>query len=272
MNFKKAAAGFLLASVAGLAFSQNTAPAPGSVSGPVSTPSMNAADHAKAARYAARPHLAYVRTGNAATDEASLRGLTALKDRLNDLTTLNADIVAVDIERDDISLFPMIYWPINQNSPPLSDGAQRKVQKYLQMAPAHLIIFDVNNAGKSLGNRENLNRVLGNVTLRRLDKITEGHPLTKTFFKLDHLRGTFDYNASLLVEESGPVGSEVVSSVIIGENNWASAWAGITLAKGSPEQDQSLRAGVNFAMLAMTGNYKVDQALILAKPKDPEKK
>ncbi|MDB5531645.1 MAG: hypothetical protein JWR51_4748 [Devosia sp.] len=268
MDFKKTTAGLLLASFAGLSVSQ-TAPTAAPAANP---PTLSAAARVNAAKYAAHPHLAFIRTGNAAVDDASLRGITALKEKLNDLTTLNAEIVAVDIERDDISLFPMIYWPINPNSPALSNGAQRKVQKYLQMAPAHLIIFDINNSGKGLGNKESLNRVLGNVTLRRLDKVGEGHPLTKTFFKLNHLRGTFDYNANVLVEESGPVGSEIVSSVIIGENNWAAAWAGMTLAKGSPEQDQSLRAGVNFAMLALTGNYKADQALILAKPKEPEKK
>lgn len=270
MNFKKTTAGLLLASFAGLSVSQTApsqTPAPAAIS-----PALSAPARVNAAKYAGRPHLAYIRTGNAAVDDASQRGLTALKEKLNDLTTLNAEIVAVDIERDDISLFPLIYWPIDQNSTALTDTAQRKVQKYLQMTPAHLIIFDINNSGKHLGNKDNLNRVLGNVTLRRLDKIGEGHPLTKTFFKLDHLRGTFDFNANVLVEESGPAGSEVVSSVIIGENNWAAAWAGMTLAKGSPEQDQSLRAGVNFAMLAMTGNYKADQALILAKPKEPEKK
>lgn len=265
MDFKKTTAGLLLASFAGLSVSQTATPA-------ANPPTLSAAARINAAKYAAHPHLAYIRTGNAAVDAVSLLGITAFKDKLNDLTTLNAGIVAVDIERDDISLFPIIYWPVNQNSPALSDAAQRKVQKYLQMAPAHLIIFDINNSEKGLGNKENLNRVLGNITLRRLEKITEGHPLNKTFFKLDHLRGTFDYNANILVEESGPVGSEIVSSVIIGENNWAAAWAGMTLAKGSPEQDQSLRAGVNIAMLALTGNYKADQELILAKPKKPEKK
>jgi hypothetical protein len=262
MNFKKITAGFLLASIASMPLFDATAGTVITATDPQSS----------AARYAARPHLAYIKTGNQSVDDISRRGLLGLQAKLKDLTMINvADVVGVDIERDDISLFPMIYWPVGENAPVLSAAAQKKVQNYLQMSPAHLIVFDINNGGRGLGNIQPLRHMLGDVALRPLVPVKEDSTVNKTFFKTRDLRGTFNYN-TVLVEEPAPQGSglEVVTSVIIGENNWAAAWAATTLMKGSEAQEVALRAGVNFAMLAMTGNYKLDQADIMKKDGLPQ--
>jgi hypothetical protein len=62
-------------------------------------------------------------------------------------------------------------------------------------------------------------------------------------------------------------GGDSVSPVIIGGNDWASAWA--TDSRGRPlsepvpggdaQREQALRFGVNLVMYALTGNYKTDQ-------------
>ncbi|MDB5492262.1 MAG: hypothetical protein JWO78_2111 [Micavibrio sp.] len=258
MNFKTITASLVLAGVAGIAAAQpatDAAPAAGTFS---------TYTRANSGQYAARPHLAYVRTGNQAVDNTARAGLMALHEKLRDLTTIDiAGVVEIDIERDDIALFPMIYWPVGENAPTLSAAAQKKVQAYIQMSPAHLIVFDLNNMGKGLGNMGPLRHMLGDVTLRPLTKVREDSAVNKTFFKAKDLRGTFNYNDNILIEEPAPQGSglEVVTSVIIGENNWSAAWA----AKRSEARDVALRAGVNFVMLAMTGNYKLDQADIMEK-------
>ena len=60
-----------------------------------------------------------------------------------------------------------------------------------------------------------------------------------------------------------------VSSIIIGRNDWASAWAKIdnkpqyvVVPGGEKQREYSYRFGVNIVMYAMTGNYKSDQVHI----------
>jgi hypothetical protein len=59
--------------------------------------------------------------------------------------------------------------------------------------------------------------------------------------------------------------------VVIGSNDWASAWAtdanGQTLYPvegGEREREMARRFGMNLAMYALTGNYKADQVHIPA--------
>lgn len=265
MTFKTITASLVLASacmgVAGLSSAQTTPE-----TAPVPTP-LSAEAQKNAAEYAAHSYLAYIKTGNPVVDDTSRRGLLALQAKLKDITMLDvAGVVGVDIEKDDISLFPMIYWPVSESAPVLSASAQKKVQNYMQMTPAHLIIFDINHQGHGIGNIQPLRHLLGDVTLRPLVPVQADSAVNKTFFKTKDLRGSFNYS-SVLIEEPAPQGSglEVVTSVIIGENNWAAAWA-----SRSESQKEAMYAGVNFAMLAMTGNYKLDQADIMKKDGLPQ--
>ncbi len=75
--------------------------------------------------------------------------------------------------------------------------------------------------------------------------------------------------------DAGPAparGGDGVSPVIIGGNDWASAWAvdneGRGLVAVSPGGDQqremAVRFGINVVMYALTGNYKTDQVHVPA--------
>ena len=63
-----------------------------------------------------------------------------------------------------------------------------------------------------------------------------------------------------------------VSSVIIGSNDWASAWAIDTSGRpshpvvpgGERQREMAFRFGVNLTMYALTGNYKSDQVHVPA--------
>ena len=63
-----------------------------------------------------------------------------------------------------------------------------------------------------------------------------------------------------------------VSSVVIGGNDWAAAWAldeqGYPIYPvvpgGERQREMAFRFGVNLAMYALTGNYKADQVHIPA--------
>ena len=62
-------------------------------------------------------HLAYVITGDAAVDEVSKAGLQGLTLFLAQRTALEAsDPVGLDLARDELAFFPIIYWPISPNA------------------------------------------------------------------------------------------------------------------------------------------------------------
>ncbi|MDB5491427.1 MAG: N-terminal double-transrane domain protein, partial [Micavibrio sp.] len=82
--------------------------------------------------------------------------------------------------------------------------------------------------------------------------------LTKSFYLLRSFPGRYDNNA-LWVEEASASGRDGVSSVLVGGNDWASAWAGVSPPEGSNQQEIALRFGVNLVMYTLTGNYKADQ-------------
>ena len=58
-----------------------------------------------------------------------------------------------------------------------------------------------------------------------------------------------------------------VASIIVGSNDWASAWAMDAAGRpvmpvipgGDMQREMALRFGVNLVMYALTGNYKADQ-------------
>jgi hypothetical protein len=63
-----------------------------------------------------------------------------------------------------------------------------------------------------------------------------------------------------------------VSTVVVGSNDWAGAWAVDSqgfpslpvVPGGEPQREQAYRFGVNLVMYALTGNYKADQVHVPA--------
>lgn len=250
MGVKKIAAGMLLAAftaVAPMAAEAQTTPAPASVT-PIS---------ANSARYVSQLHLAYIRTSSADMNSTAQDGLTALAHILNERTSVEpAGVVGLNIEQDELSLFPFIYWPVEQNAQPLSAKAQQKVQQYIDNGG--VILFDVPGDNISTGNTTVLKRMLGNVMIKPLVRMEDDHTLTQSFYMVAKLPGSNNYG-SIWVETPGAGEQESVSSVVVGSNGWASAWAGKTLPYASKEREMALRAGVNFVFYALTGDYKSDQ-------------
>jgi hypothetical protein len=253
MGFQKITAGLLLA-----AFTATSVP-PVLAQPAASTPL--ASSKASTGIYAKKLHLAYIRSADTLANNVMQRGLEGLAAALKEKTSVEPEgVVGLDIERDELALFPIIYWPVSESVMQLSEKAQKKVQTYLDTGG--LIIFDLKNTNEPVGSLKGLNRLLGNVTLKYPAAMGKDHVLHQTFYRLEHLRGSFNYN-TVLVEKARTRGAENVSSVIIGENNWAGAWAGLTLPQGSREKEMAMRTGINMVMYALTGNYKSDQAQIM---------
>ncbi|WP_342641239.1 DUF4159 domain-containing protein [Rhodoligotrophos ferricapiens] len=228
--------------------------------------------------------LAFVRTGDSEVDEVSQAGLAGLTDTLAQRTAVEAAApVGIDIESDEIVFFPMLYWPVLPDAPALSPAAAARVDAYLKNGGT--ILFDTRDHQSNLqeltgqvspGTRA-LQRILANVNVPPLAPVPPEHVLTKAFYLLQSFPGRWA-GGQLWVEASGgntPEGSanfDGVSSVIIGSNDYAAAWAADANGQplfppvpgGARQREMALRSGVNIVMYVLTGNYKADQVHVPA--------
>jgi hypothetical protein len=223
-------------------------------------PSHAASADEDAVKYAGHFYLAYVRSGNAALDTSTQSGLEGLTQILRERTSVEPEgVVAVDPEQNDLSFFPLIYWPISESTPSLSANATRRVQSYLDHGGT--ILFDTadrSTAENSGSSNTSLQRVAGGLNIPPLIPMPEDHVLTRSFYLLQNEPGRYD-NGILWVEDQSASGRDGVSSVIVGSNDWAYAWAAGNQNGGSQQTELALRFGVNTVMYALTGNYKADQ-------------
>lgn len=218
------------------------------------------------AAYADNIHLAYIKTGNDAVDNTAQKGLEALAEVLARRTSVEpSGIVAIDPEIMELSFFPLIYWPIAQEQKELSSKALQNIQYYIDHGGT--ILFDTRDSLSSTQgggrNAEKLRSLTGNLNIPPLIPAKKDHVLAKSFYLMDSFPGRYE-NGTVWVEEQSASGRDGVSSVIIGSNDWAAAWAsginaGPRISGGPQQQEMALRFGVNLLMYALTGNYKADQ-------------
>jgi hypothetical protein len=260
------------------------------------TPAARAADAVSeqlAAKSTLETHLAYVVTGDAEADLVSKSGLTGLTTFLAQRTALEAgDPVGLDIERDELAFFPIIYWPIVPGAKRPSPQALARIDAY--MKDGGTVLFDTRDAvlappgpggeARSPGMVE-LRNILSSLDIPELEPVPRDHVLTKTFFLLRDFPGRFS-SGQLWVEALPSAdkeeeeedtkrparGGDGVSSIIITSNDLAGAWATrpdgapmLPLVPGDPRQREfAFRAGVNIVMYTLTGNYKADQVHVPA--------
>jgi hypothetical protein len=207
-------------------------------------------------------HLAYAKSGSPQVDAVAQRGLEALAKVLAERTSVEPQgVVAIDAETDDMSFFPVIYWPVAPNQNAMSATALKNVQYYLDHGG--VVLFDTRDhaMGSVTQNSMALRGLTSGLDVPPLSKISKEHVLSRSFYLMNTFPGRYN-NADLWVEEQSASGRDGVSSVIVGGNDWASAWAGIAPAEGSRDQEMAYRFGVNLMMYALTGNYKADQVHI----------
>jgi hypothetical protein len=247
-----------------------------------------AGDDADALNAANQTVLAYVLTGNARVDATSEAGLRGLSRALFDRTAIEpADPVAVDIETDEIALYPFLYWPVTETQASPSPEAVARINDFLRYGG--MILFDTQDAdlGQAVGgttpNGRALQRIAMALDVPPLEPVPHDHVLTRTFYLLQDFPGRWA-NAPVWLE-AAPAPEEVegmpfrnlndgVTPVVIGGNDWAAAWAiqengqpmypvGRGIA-GERQRELALRFGINLIMYVMTGNYKSDQVHVPA--------
>jgi hypothetical protein len=247
----------------------------------------DAASDTLAAHATVETHLAYVVTGDAEADLVSKSGLAGLTTFLGQRTALEAgDPVGLDIERDELAFFPVIYCPVVPGAKRPSPQALARIDAYMKQGGT--VLFDTRDAvlappgpggeARSPGMVE-LRSILSSLDIPELEPVPRDHVLTKTFFLLRDFPGRFT-SGQLWVEALQSADKEDeeetkrparagdgVSSIIITSNDLAGAWA--TRPDGQPmlplvpgearQREFAFRAGVNIVMYTLTGNYKADQ-------------
>jgi len=232
---------------------------------------IEAADKASALQ----THLAYIVTKNQKIDDTTHLGLLELTRVLRERTSIEAGPpIAIDLSKDDISFYPIVYWPITKKINTLSNSITNKIQLY--MKNGGLIVFDTrdqnptNSISKTNSKaQEALKNILKSLDLPILIQVPNNHVLRRSFYLLDELPGRFT-GGKIWVEATAKNSKDGVSSVLIGGNDWASAWAKDSNSKpiysvipgGEKQREFSYRFGINLVMYAMTGNYKADQVHI----------
>lgn len=232
--------------------------------------------------------LAHILTGNKQVDEVALAGLVGLSDTLFFRTSIEpAPPMSIDLERNELAFFPMVYWPITPDQPTPSAKAYAKLNAYLRSGG--LILFDTRDAniarfGSASPNGRKLQQLAAPLDVPPLEPLPNDHVLTRTFYLLQDFPGRHNSH-DVWVEAAPPDAKQVegmpfrnlndgVTPVVIGGNDWAGAWAvdrnGRPLLPvgrgfaGERQREIALRFGVNLVMHVLTGNYKSDQVHVPA--------
>jgi hypothetical protein len=230
-------------------------------------------------------HLAYVVTGEADVDRISEQGLDGLSQFLTYRTTLEPGApVGLDITTDELSFYPIIYWPVSANAPMPSQAAISRIDAYMRNGGT--VLFDTRDqysaldGGGASPNGERLQAILANIDIPPLEPVPENHVLARSFYLLTNFPGRYT-GSPLWVEarqdsrnntNEVSSGGDGVSPIMITGNDLAGAWA--VDPQGAPvlptvpademQREYAYRAGVNIMMYMLTGNYKADQVHVPA--------
>lgn len=218
--------------------------------------------------------LAYVITGVPSVDEISHAGLKGLSLILNRRTAVEAgDPMGVNLDSDELAFFPLLYWPITPEQPPLAPETVARLNLFMKTGGT--ILFDTrdgNYGGAGAGpGSQRLRELAKGLDIPRLLPVPVDHVLTKAFYLTQDFPGRWAGDRVWVEQPDGRV-NDGVSRVIVGGNDWASAWAldnsGLPLYPavpgGEPQREMAFRFGVNLVMYTLTGNYKSDQVHVPA--------
>ena len=220
--------------------------------------------------YTNSTYLAYVKTESLQQNEISKNGLSVLTNLLDKRTAISPKgVVGLDINKDEIYYFPFIYWPINDTFIALNDLAKKRISDYF--STGGIILFDVIKSKRSSlsiddGDLKAIKEYLSKIQIKNLSPLPRDHTLSKSFYLLKKYSGRWDTNI-IFIEKNNIEYNDNVSPVVLGFNNWASAWAldknnyplYPVVPGGEKQREIAYRFGINLSMYALTGNYKSDQ-------------
>lgn len=230
--------------------------------------------------------LAHVLTGDAKVDQIAEAGLIGLGARLAARTSIEPDApLGVNLDADELAFFPFLYWPVTSDAPLPSAAVFTKLNRFLRTGG--MIMFDTRDGdfGGTTPEQNALQLIASGLDIPPLEPIPTDHVLTRSFYLINDFPGRAT-GSTPWVEQS--TGSDIaadtpmpfrnqndgVTPVIIGGNDWASAWAvddqGVAMfpvgrgRAGEEQREYAYRFGINVIMHVLTGNYKSDQVHVPA--------
>ena len=212
--------------------------------------------------------LAYLKTGDRQLDELSARGLNGLSRTLERRTSVEAmGAVGVSAETDELAFYPIIYWPISTDQPTPSPNAIARLNEYIHNGGT--IFFDTRDQERGGDTSNALQRLTQGLDIPPLIPLPTDHVMTRSFYLLNDFPGRYA-GAQIWIEADANLRRDNVSSIILGGNDYAAAWAEDDLGRalfpaipgGTRQREMAQRVGVNLVMYVLTGNYKADQVHI----------
>ena len=218
--------------------------------------------------------LGYILSGDNQVDSVARSGLEGLSDYVNHRTAATLfEPDAVQPGQTDLSLYPLLYWPITADAPDLTNPQIAALNDY--MSRGGIILIDTRGSGSGIGfapgTEERLRRIARSLIVPPLAPLSGEHVLSRSFYLLSDFPGRFTGD-TVWVQRDQDRTNDSVSPVIIGGNDWASAWAVnpdgnnpyAVIPGGQRQRTLAYRFGVNMVMYALTGNYKGDQVHVPA--------
>ncbi|EJF81119.1 DUF4159 domain-containing protein [Bartonella doshiae] len=238
------------------------------------------------AQAAGATHLAYVITHNHEIDTTSKSGLEALSQFIAERTMLTpSSVIALDLDKDELAFYPLIYWPIDANSPIPTQKSLEKINSFMKYGGT--ILFDTRDQintnfsleGAATPATQKLRTILKELNISTIEPASTDHVISRSFYIMPDFPGL--YRGSPLWVESSSINKKSknslasgdnVSSLLITANNFAGAWAldekgtwKYPLVPNDPMQRLwAFRAGLNIVIYVLTGNYKADQVHVPA--------
>ena len=225
--------------------------------------------------------LGYIITGDARIDRISERAMIGLGNALTQRTAVEpGPPMGVDPEVDELSLFPVLYWPLAGAALP-GEAALERLSRYL--SGGGMLVIDTQNGASGFGAAAavDMRQIARALNLPPLAPVDQDHVLSRSFYLLAAFPGR--WRGARVWTEAPPPGEsrraeafdlpqfdrvdDNVSPVVVGSADWAAAWA--VDERGAPmfpigrpgdnQREMAIRFGINIVMYALTGNYKSDQ-------------
>jgi hypothetical protein len=218
--------------------------------------------------------LGYIASGDSQVDGIAKSGLEGLSEYVNRRTAATLfEPDPVQPGQTDLSVYPLLYWPIVSSAEPLTNAQAAALNDY--MSRGGIILIDTRDSGSGAGfapgTETALRRITRGLLVPPLAPLTVDHVLARSFYLLSDFPGRFTGD-TVWVQRDQDRANDSVSPVIIGGNDWAAAWAVnpdgsnpyAVIPGGQRQRTLAYRFGVNLVMYALTGNYKGDQVHIPA--------
>jgi hypothetical protein len=189
-----------------------------------------------------------------------------------------AEPMGVNVERDELAFFPLLYWPMSEGQDNLTPQALARINAYMKNGGT--ILFDTRDQDRAAGGAvppgtATLRRLIGQLDLPPLEPVPADHVLTKSYYLMQQFPGRFDGGqvwVEAVTAETDLLANDGVTTIVVGSNDYAAAWARdrsgralyATTPGGERQREMAYRFGINLVIYALTGNYKADQVHVPA--------